>query len=88
MRAWLRQHPQSAGALSALGLSLVAFAIGFAGFELVFRIEKGDSSRFFRERAKCDEAVEALLTSKELVEVTRAGFLIRQLNCSVGRRLP
>lgn len=35
----------------------------------------------------CDKAVEALLHSKDLVEVTRAGIIIRQVNCDIGRRL-
>lgn len=40
-----------------------------------------------KKRAKCDEAVTALLYSKEQVEVIRAGILVRQLDCSIGRRL-
>lgn len=37
--------------------------------------------------ALCDHAVEALLTSNDLVEVTRAGIVIRYMNCSVSRRV-
>jgi hypothetical protein len=36
----------------------------------------------------CDQAVEALLHSKDLVEVTRAGIIIRTVNCGIGKRLP
>jgi hypothetical protein len=35
----------------------------------------------------CDQAVDALLHSKELVEVTRAGIIIQQVNCGIGKRL-
>lgn len=40
------------------------------------------------EQRLCDQAVDALLDSKDLVEVERAGMLIRELSCSIGRRLP
>lgn len=43
---------------------------------------------FDAERRLCDQAVEALLHSPDLVEVTRAGFIIRRLDCSIRRRLP
>lgn len=36
----------------------------------------------------CDRAVHALLKSQEPVEVQRAGILIRELGCDVGRHLP
>lgn len=39
------------------------------------------------ERALCDRAVNALLTSPDLVEVTRAGIIVRRLNCGIQRRL-
>jgi hypothetical protein len=35
----------------------------------------------------CDQAVEALLHSQNLVEVQRAGIIIRELNRGIGRRL-
>jgi hypothetical protein len=35
----------------------------------------------------CDRAVEALLHSKELIEVERAGIIIQQVNCGIGKRL-
>lgn len=40
------------------------------------------------ERALCDRAVSALVSSPDLVEVTRAGIIVRQLRCGIGRRLP
>ena len=39
------------------------------------------------ERRLCDRAVEALVHSKDLVEVERAGIIIREVNCGIGRRL-
>jgi hypothetical protein len=39
------------------------------------------------QRRLCDRAVDALLHSKDLVEVQRAGIIIREVNCGIGRRL-
>jgi hypothetical protein len=39
------------------------------------------------ERRLCDRAVDALLHSKDLVEVERAGIIIREVSCGIGRRL-
>jgi hypothetical protein len=36
----------------------------------------------------CDQAVSALLESREAVELQRAEILIRELNCKVSRHLP
>lgn len=36
----------------------------------------------------CDEAVEALLHSKELIEVQRAAAIVHEIPCSIDRRLP
>jgi hypothetical protein len=35
----------------------------------------------------CDQAVDTLLHSKDLVEVTRAGIIIQHVNCGIGKRL-
>jgi hypothetical protein len=40
------------------------------------------------ESRLCDQAVEALLHSHELIEVERAGIIIHEVNCGIGRRLP
>jgi hypothetical protein len=39
-------------------------------------------------RELCDRAVSALLNSPDLVEVTRAGIIVNQVNCDIPRRLP
>lgn len=38
------------------------------------------------EHKLCDQAVTALLHSKDLVEVQRAGIVIRQVNCGIPNR--
>lgn len=35
----------------------------------------------------CDQAVDALLHSKELIEITRAEIIVRAIPCDIGRRL-
>jgi hypothetical protein len=39
-------------------------------------------------RRFCDQQVATLLTTKEQLELDRARFLVRWLDCSVSRRLP
>jgi hypothetical protein len=41
-----------------------------------------------RERLECDRQVAILMSTKDLVELDRAQFLIKWFNCAVGRRLP
>lgn len=68
---------------------MVATIIGSAAaIYLVATMPLGDESIFQKKRGLCDRAVEALLNSADLVEVTRAGIIIRRLDCSIGRRLP
>ena len=40
-----------------------------------------------KRRALCDQAVSTLLKTGDLIELQRAGFLVRQLDCSITRRL-
>ena len=40
------------------------------------------------EHKLCDKQVPILITSKDLVDVVRAGIIVYQLNCGIGRRLP
>ena len=54
--------------------------LGMAGVVLV-RWPSGPAKR------ACDREVGALLTSHDLVEVQRAGILVRELNCDVVHRL-
>ena len=35
----------------------------------------------------CDRAVDALLHSKELIEVERGAAIVREIPCGIGRRL-
>jgi hypothetical protein len=45
------------------------------------------SGAFDLEVRLCDQAVDALLHSKDLVEVTRAGIIVNYIPCGIGRRL-
>jgi hypothetical protein len=89
---WLKGNPAASGLLSGFGLIFGALGVIFAGAGLAILLSDivtgAPEGSFARARAKRDEAVEALLYSKDLVEVTRAGVLIEQLNCGVRRRLP
>ena len=70
---------------SLLPLVLVFVAMAFLGLMLgglVVYVPLGKS------RALCDQAVDTLLHSKDPVEVTRAGFIVHRLECSISRRLP
>lgn len=39
-------------------------------------------------RAMCDKQVSALLTTHDALDLERARYLIRQLNCDIWRRMP
>jgi hypothetical protein len=72
--------------LNALGG--VSAAVVLAGAVALLVLAVRDSPSDIRARAVCDVQVERLLNSTDLVEVTRAGILVRKLDCSVRRRLP
>ena len=74
------RFPWSAGT----GLFLLAVIGGAAASALVLAMPfPGEHA----ERRLCDRAVDTLLHSKDLVEVQRAGIIIREVNCGIGRRL-
>lgn len=77
---WLRWGPGVFG----FG-SVMACLLSGAGFVMAVALPiHGDK----RIKALCNSSVETLLNSKDLVEVTRAGILIRRLDCSIRWRLP
>ncbi|WP_200305382.1 hypothetical protein [Paracraurococcus ruber] len=39
-------------------------------------------------RQICDRVVDALLNTRDLIELQRSGILVRQLECDVARRMP
>src|SRR5215472_15210856 len=41
-----------------------------------------------REHIECDRQVAILMSTKDLVELERAKYLISEFSCAVGRRLP
>ena len=74
------RFPWSAGT----GLFLLAVVGGAVASVLALAIPfPGEHA----ERRLCDRAVDALLHSKDLVEVQRAGIIIHEANCGIGRRL-
>jgi hypothetical protein len=61
---------------------------GAAGGYVLLSAAGISDGRLSKERALCDQAVDTLLTTKDLVELQRAMFLVRRLDCGVTRRLP
>ena len=39
------------------------------------------------EHVLCDQQVPILLHSNNMVDVVRAGIIVRQINCGIGRRI-
>ena len=69
--------------------TIVLFAFGSVVILLmILNIKMFTSPSVNEERKACDTAVDALLNSRDLIEVQRPGILIDNLNCSVSRRLP
>jgi hypothetical protein len=67
-------------------LSWFLFTMVFCVAGLVgFFVSGGFPSQ--KAHAVCDRVVSELLNSRDLVEVERAGILVRQLNCDVARHL-
>lgn len=61
-----------------------------AGIGLVFAVDSfmENSPSGQRGRAACDRYAQVLLHSTDLVEITRAGIIVREMSCSLRRRLP
>jgi hypothetical protein len=79
--------------MTTLKLGSIARRPAMTGFLLllvffVALVLSSESPFISKRRAMCDRAVDALLTSKDLVEVTRAGIIVNQIDCSIARRLP
>lgn len=66
----------------ALAAAMALF--GIAGFSLVFFA--GYSGRWAGEKL-CDREVAILLASRDPIDLQRAGIIIREVPCSIGRRL-
>jgi hypothetical protein len=64
---------------------LMAAFVGFAAYVIIF-LPPGP--RFVAEKAECDRQVAILLATHDAVELDRAKFLVRWLDCSIGDRLP
>ena len=68
-----------------VGLMLIPAALGACSLVVLFSLFGTDLGA---ARRACDRAVEALLTSRDPVELQRSGILIHELDCSISRRLP
>jgi len=65
-----------------------AFAAGALLAVGVWSVVLWPAPRDKRATAECDRQVAALLTTHDALELERARVLIRELDCSVIRRLP
>ena len=57
------------------------------GFGFVVLIDWYLDDPVHPKRAACDRWVETLLTSDDLTEIIRAGIIVREVPCSLVRRL-
>ena len=79
-----------------LGLAFVPAAVVAGTFVIFFGSDLASSKTDFAVhdinlpaiRKACDRAVEALLTSRDPIELQRSCILIHDLDCSISRRLP
>jgi hypothetical protein len=63
---------------------MLAF-LGFAAYAILF-LPPGP--QFVAEARECDKQLAILLTTRDAVDLERAKFIVRWLNCSIGNRLP
>jgi len=66
-------------------VSMAVLALSIAGLWIIVLMDTPSDKRV---RAACDHYAAILLGSDSLLEVTRAGLLVDQLNCSMRRRVP
>jgi hypothetical protein len=66
----------------------LCFVVIVSGSIIYTAIAEPSASLFSKSRRLCDQMVEILLNSNDLVEVTRAGFLVQRLECGITRRMP
>ncbi len=72
--------------LAPTAIVVFGFVIPSYVFSVALPIELGTD--LVAARKTCDRAVEALLTSRDPVELQCSGILIHELNCGISRRLP
>jgi hypothetical protein len=60
-------------------------AVSFGGLWLLRSGTADDHPR--DRRSVCDKAIDAVMTSRDVVAVERGGVLIRELGCDVARRI-
>jgi hypothetical protein len=69
-----------------LPLRLLPFVVTGLVFWLILKLPPGP--QFVAESAECDKQVAILLSTHDAVDMQRASFIIRRLNCNIGDRLP
>lgn len=69
-------------------ITVIGATISIGSLLLLTLVIVPPGSSYNKGRELCNQAVENLLKSKDLVEVTRAGIIINRLECSIGKRLP
>ena len=74
----------------AIGGMLTGVACILAGIGVVFAVDSyiDNSPSGQRGSAACDRYVQTLLQSTDLVEITRASIIVREMPCNLRRRLP
>ena len=80
-----RNHRLTVGWVKTVGAMVACAAVVVCSFVIIFGPEL---TGLAATRKACDRAVEAVLTSRDPVELQRSGILIRALDCNVSRRLP
>jgi hypothetical protein len=85
-----RRAPIWPAPVTIIGISLVTlgFVIWSAARHDTTTTGRQSLSRWERAELECDRQMQILMSTKDLVELERAKFLVDQLNCSVSRRLP
>jgi hypothetical protein len=67
-----------------LGSMLLIGIVAFAG---TWPISGRSDDRLIGQRIACDNAIEAVMTSRDAIEIERGGVTLKALGCDVGRRI-
>lgn len=73
------------GRAKTIGAMITCAIMVVCSFVIILEPDLSDLTTI---RKACDRAVEAVLISRDPVELQRSDILIRALDCSVSRRLP
>jgi len=65
-----------------VGIAVMIVGVGVLLGSMAFTLHPGKRVRL------CDEAVQSLMTTRDLVELHRATFLVKWFNCNIAVRVP